>query len=179
MTLHPSLAGAPIVPDFITLAAMTPIHAHALDTLHAEAFGPGRFARTAFRLRERASPLTAYSFVAERGAILVGAVSTSRIRVGETDAVLLGPLAVRSTMRELGIGKALLAKAVASAFGGGEAFVILVGDLPYYAPAGFQRVPVGTMQLPGPVDPARLLIAINPARSDAASSLPRGDVTGH
>jgi predicted N-acetyltransferase YhbS len=35
--------------------------------------------------------------------------------------------------------------------------VILVGDEPYYARAGFKKVPRGHLQLPGPVDPDRLL----------------------
>jgi predicted N-acetyltransferase YhbS len=39
----------------------------------------------------------------------------------------------------------------------GWKLVILVGDEPYYARMGFQRVPDGRISLPGPVDPERLL----------------------
>ncbi len=41
----------------------------------------------------------------------------------------------------------------------GYKLVILVGDLPYYARAGFAVVPCGRILMPGPVDPARLLYA--------------------
>ena len=40
---------------------------------------------------------------------------------------------------------------------GGHALVLLVGDAPYYARFGFDRVPAGVLALPGPVDPARVL----------------------
>jgi predicted N-acetyltransferase YhbS len=145
-----------------------------MQALHAEVFGPGRYARTAFRLREKAAPLLPLSLVAEKDGGLIGAVSMSRIRVGEARGVLLGPLAVLPHKRDLGIGKALLAKGVAAAFEAGEAFVLLVGDLPYYAPAGFNMVPFGTMAMPGPVDPSRLLIAINPERPTSPSGAVRG-----
>ena len=37
--------------------------------------------------------------------------------------------------------------------------VVLVGDMPYYARCGFIRIPKGEVTMPGPVDPARLLVA--------------------
>jgi predicted N-acetyltransferase YhbS len=37
--------------------------------------------------------------------------------------------------------------------------VLLVGDEPYYGPLGFARLPPYAVTLPGPVDPARVLIA--------------------
>lgn len=88
--------------------------------------------------------------------------------------MLLGPLAVLPSKRDLGIGKALLAKGVAAAFEAGEAFVLLVGDLPYYAPVGFKVVPFGSMMMPGPVDPSRLLMAVNPERPTSPSGAVRG-----
>jgi predicted N-acetyltransferase YhbS len=36
--------------------------------------------------------------------------------------------------------------------------VVLVGDEPYYQRAGFKRIPKGRAVMPGPVDPARLLV---------------------
>ena len=35
---------------------------------------------------------------------------------------------------------------------------MLVGDEPYYGKCGFKRVPKGRAAMPGPVDPARLLV---------------------
>jgi predicted N-acetyltransferase YhbS len=39
----------------------------------------------------------------------------------------------------------------------GHRLVILVGDAPYYARVGFQKVPEGKLILPGPVNPERFL----------------------
>ena len=41
----------------------------------------------------------------------------------------------------------------------GHGLVLLVGDQPYYARFGFFPVPKGKLDMPGPVDPARLLAA--------------------
>lgn len=41
----------------------------------------------------------------------------------------------------------------------GHRLVVLVGDEPYYARAGFKRIPKGRIMFPGPVDPSRLLVA--------------------
>ena len=35
---------------------------------------------------------------------------------------------------------------------------MLVGDEPYYGKSGFKRIPKGRATMPGPVDPARLLV---------------------
>ena len=37
--------------------------------------------------------------------------------------------------------------------------MVLVGDEPYYGKAGFKPMPKGQVTMPGPVDPARLLVA--------------------
>ena len=41
----------------------------------------------------------------------------------------------------------------------GHRLVLLVGDEPYYGKCGFKRIPAGLVVMPGPVDPARLLVA--------------------
>ncbi len=174
MTHFPPNVGAFVAPSHVAFSTMQASDDLPVHSLHVEVFGPGRYARTAFRLREKAAPLLPLSLIAQEKGDLIGAVSMSRIIVGDARGVLLGPLAVLPAKRDLGVGKTLLAKAVAAAFAAGEAFVLLVGDLPYYAPAGFKVVPYGTMQMPGPVDPARLLIAMSPD----CSSLPNGAVRG-
>ncbi|MFK7791488.1 MAG: GNAT family N-acetyltransferase [Devosiaceae bacterium] len=161
---NPSLpAGTVMVPSNITFSAMSAADHAAVLGLHEAVFGPGRFARTAFRLRERAAPLLGLSLVARQEGALIGAVSMSRIVVGGQRGVLLGPLAVLQDKRDLGVGKALLQSAVKATFAAKEPFVLLVGDLAYYAPAGFAVVPFGSVQMPGPVDPSRLLVAGNSA----------------
>lgn len=162
------------LPSGLVSAPVLGSDADAIEALHASVFGPGRFARTAFRLRERAAPLLEISRKAMADGVLVGAVTMSRISIGQMPGVLLGPLAVCPELRDLGIGRVLLAEAAEAAFGAGEPYVLLVGDLPYYEHVGFSRVPFGTMAMPGPVDPSRLLIAVNPE----GGALPSGVVVG-
>jgi len=50
----------------------------------------GRFARTAYRVRETTPPDLSLSFVARVGPLLVGANATTPIFIGETAALLLG-----------------------------------------------------------------------------------------
>jgi predicted N-acetyltransferase YhbS len=147
----------------------SPDDADDIGRLNERVFGPGRFARTAYRIRERADPDPSLSFVARVGTLLVGANSMTPIAIGGTPALLLGPLIVEPVFRSQGIGEALVARSLAAAKAAGWTLVILVGDEPYYARAGFQRVPAGRIVLPGPVDPARLLYCeLEPGALDAA-----------
>jgi predicted N-acetyltransferase YhbS len=86
-------------------------------------------------------------------------VRLTPVRIGETPALLLGPLTIEPPFRDKGIGKAMMERAMAVAREKGHRLVILVGDEPYYARVGFKRVPKGQVKLAGPVDPARLLVA--------------------
>ena len=99
------------------------------------------------------------SFTARTGTLLVGSVRLSPIRIGETKALLLGPLTVEPAFRERGVGLALIERALKEAKAKGHKLVLLVGDEPYYGKAGFKPVPPGRAIMPGPVDPARLLVA--------------------
>jgi predicted N-acetyltransferase YhbS len=136
----------------------TPQDAPAIERLHERTFGPGRYARTAFRIREAIRHLPELSFTARIGTLLVGSVQLTAIRIGDTKALLLGPLTVEPPFRNRGIGRALIERALAAARGKGHRLVLLVGDEPYYARMGFKCIPKGQARMPGPVDPARLLI---------------------
>jgi predicted N-acetyltransferase YhbS len=131
----------------------------AIEALHAEVFGPGRFARAAFRLREDVAHDPDLSLVASTGGRLVASVRLTPIRIGTTPALLLGPLVVALEWKGRGAGKALVRKSLAAAKERGHRLVLLVGDEPYYGPLGFARLPPYAVTLPGPVDPARVLIA--------------------
>jgi predicted N-acetyltransferase YhbS len=133
--------------------------ADAIERLHERTFGPGRYAKTAYRLREQVAHSVDLSFTARIGTLLVGSVWLTPIRIGEAKALLLGPLTVEPAFRERGIGQALIARALKEARGKGHRLVILVGDEPYYAKSGFKRIPAGRVVMPGPVDPDRLLVA--------------------
>ena len=130
----------------------------AIDRLHERTFGPGRMAKTAYRIRESRDHSLDLSFTARIGTLLVGSVRLSPVRVGETKALLLGPLTVEPPFRERGIGYALIGRALAEAKAKGHRLVVLVGDEPYYGKSGFKRIPKGRAVMPGPVDPARLLV---------------------
>jgi predicted N-acetyltransferase YhbS len=129
-----------------------------IERLHERTFGPGRYAKSAYRLREGMGHRLELSFTARIGTLLVGSVRLSPIRIGESKALLLGPLTVEPPFRERGIGHALIARALASAKTKGHRLVVLVGDEPYYGKSGFKRIPKRRATMPGPVDPARLLV---------------------
>jgi predicted N-acetyltransferase YhbS len=143
----------------LTILPETPDDAPAIERLHERTFGPGRFAKTAYRLREQAAHRLDVSFTARTGTLLVGSVWLSPIRIGETKALLLGPLTVEPAFRERGVGQALIERALKEAKAKGHRLVLLVGDEAYYGKGGFKRVPPGRATMPGPVDPARLLVA--------------------
>jgi predicted N-acetyltransferase YhbS len=141
----------------LLISALSPADLPSIERLMERAFGPGRFARTAYRLREGILPDFSLSFSAHVGTMLVGANFMTRINCGTSAGLLLGPLTVEPAFRSRGIGKALITRSLEAARTAGHGLVILVGDEPYYSRFGFKRVPMGQLTLPGPVDPARLL----------------------
>lgn len=151
-----------------------PADLSAISALHAAAFGPGRFARTAYRLREGTADCSAHCRTSWRGETLTGAVTLTEVAASDApgDHWLLGPLAVRIGDTNKGLGRRLVRDALGSVAAGSEvATVILVGDLDYYGQLGFEPLPAGQATLPGPVDPSRLLIWRGP---DGTRDIPRG-----
>ncbi len=144
-----------------TIRSAQPEDLPAIADLHARAMGPGRFARTAYRVREgAAADISPYCRVCLIGDRVVAAVRFTAIRIGGKDgALLLGPLAVDPAAANQGYGRGLVVEALEEAGAAGVALAILVGDEPYYARLGFRRIPRGQIAMPGPVDPDRLLAA--------------------
>ena len=140
-----------IVPD-------APEHAAAVEALYDDVFGPGRFAKTAERLREGNAPIADASLVALDSEGLTGVVRVWPVTVGEKGrAAFLGPIAVAERRRGNGVAFKLMERAIGVCREQGYAAVILVGDLEYYERFGFK--PSGDrFQLPGPVDQRRVLI---------------------
>lgn len=164
MTLSPlpsadaaAVSAAPLrVP---TVRPATPDDDAFVDDLQAIAFGPGRFAKTAYRIRERFRIDPSLSLVAEVDGMTCGSVWMTPISIGGINGWMLGPLATHPNFRKLGAGK-LLAREVsqrALARGDGQ-FVMLVGDRDYYCPLGWEPTTLGSIQFPGPVDPTRVLL---------------------
>src|ERR1700743_3883000 len=134
-----------------------PEDAGPIEALNAESFGPGRFAKSAYRLREGVDPVLSLSFVAVEQNILRGSVRFWPIRVGGHEELLLGPLAVQGDQRGRGIGIGLMQAGIEAARKGPWRGILLVGDEPYYTRVGFSRLPPGRVKFPGPVDQNRIL----------------------
>ncbi|MEO3385133.1 N-acetyltransferase [Mesorhizobium sp. CAU 1741] len=147
-----------MTPADVTFAPELAAHDTIIEDINAEAFGPGRFARAAYHIREGGPHRRDLSFVAIIGGEVIASVRMTPIAAGKGRALLLGPLAVRPAYKNLGIGKKLVAIALDAARGDGCVLAILVGDAPYYAPLGFSKVvPYGQLAMPRPVDASRLL----------------------
>src|SRR6202023_2990320 len=92
----------------LTILPETTDDAPAIDRLNERTFGPGRYAKTAYRLREQVAHRLDVSFTARTGTLLVGSVRVSAIRIGDTQGLFLGPLTVEPAFRERGGGQALI-----------------------------------------------------------------------
>ena len=141
-----------------TQPADQPAIEHLLDL----SFGIDRRIKTSYRLREGSHAIDGLSLVIRDAAVgIAGTISFWPLRIGEeaTPALLLGPLAVHPERQNLGVGLALMREGMARAKAKGHRLVILVGDAPYYARAGFRKLPRGLLIMPGPVNPDRFLHA--------------------
>ena len=142
-----------------TVRFATPDDDAFVEELQAIAFGPGRFSRTAFRVRERFPIDPTLSMIAEINGEPCGSVWMTPISVGGVDGYLLGPLATHPDFRKRGAGKLLALEATRHAIERGHgAFVLLVGDRDYYCPLGWEPTVPYAVTFPGPVDPERVLI---------------------
>lgn len=143
----------------VTYLPECPAHDAEIEHINEEAFGPGRFARAAYKIREGGPHERALSFVAVHDGVVIASVRMTRVAAAEGQGLLLGPLAVRPAFKNLGIGRKLVALAVDAAKKVAAPLVLLVGDEPYYGPLGFVRVPRGQVAMPRPVDLNRILVA--------------------
>jgi predicted N-acetyltransferase YhbS len=141
----------------ITLDA--PEHSAAVEALYDDVFGPGRFAKTAERLREGNHKIADACLVAIDSEGLTGVVRVWPVKVGEKGrAAFLGPIAVAERRRGNGVAFKLMERAIGVCREQGYAAVILIGDFDYYDRFGFKPAGEGRFQLPGPVDQKRVLI---------------------
>lgn len=128
-----------------------------IEKLAAITFGPGRFSRSAFRLREGVENERELSFVAKIDNVLIGSVKLTKIMIGANPSLLLGPIMVSKTARNLGVGRELMVRSIKATMDAGHGSILLVGDYGYYNQFGFEQVKHGKIAMPGPADPARIL----------------------
>lgn len=132
-----------------------------ISALHERVFGPGRFARTAYRVREQMGPgaeLSRFCRLVAKDGRIIAAIRMSEIAVGGNEgAALLGPIVVAPEYASQGYGTTLITEALAAARDAGLRLVVLVGDEPYYGRFGFKPVAPGAITFPGPVNPQRIL----------------------
>lgn len=142
----------------VTIVSELISHDPEIEEINEEAFGPGRYVRAAYAIREGGPHRRDLSFVALVDNVVIASVRMTPIAARTGRALLLGPLAVRPAYKNLGIGRKLVLIALDAAKADGCELVILVGDAPYYMPLGFSKVvPYGQITMPRPVDHTRLL----------------------
>jgi predicted N-acetyltransferase YhbS len=129
----------------------------AREALLDACFGDNRHTRTCQRLRDGRAPAEGLALSAVRQGRLVGSVRLWHVSAGGIPALMLGPLAVEASSRQLGVGAALMDHALAAAKARGHRAVILLGDAPYYARFGFSAAKTGELSLPGTFERDRLL----------------------
>jgi predicted N-acetyltransferase YhbS len=161
-----------------TVASRTPAFAlraeRAADAPAREAlldicFGENRHARTCQRLRDGQTPAKGLAFSATRLGRLVGTLRLWRVDAGGRPALVLGPLAVDPACQSLGIGAALMRRAISEATRLGHPAIVLLGDAPYYARFGFAAEKAADLALPGPFERERLLgLDLRPGALDGA-----------
>ena len=142
----------------IQLRAEAPGDAAAVEALIERAFGPGRYAKAAERLREGNAPRADLSVTAWDGEALVGTVRLWPVRIGDAPALLLGPIAVEESRRGAGLAQAMTVEACLRALAVGADLIVLVGEERLFGPLGFARVEPGRIALPGPVDAQRVFV---------------------
>jgi predicted N-acetyltransferase YhbS len=121
-------------------------------------FGPGRFAKTAYRLREAKDYKHLFGLVTENH--LNKIVATVRIAPlkGYDDTVILGPIAVDSALRNMGLGMALMHQAEQECLKYPHIKrIVLIGDPEYYNRFGFFTENAKDILFSAPVNKNRIL----------------------
>lgn len=134
----------------------TPEDIWEVEALYDLCFAPGREALSSYRFREGLAPVAALCKIArDSDGILGGAIRFWEVRIEDSNALLLGPVAVHPTCQGEGLGGMLIRDAQQNAKLLGWSRIILVGDEPYYQRYGFSRLIA--VQMPAPTNPDRVL----------------------
>lgn len=143
------------------LVPLADVPAQDVELLLDAAFGADRHGRTAYRVREGMGVIPGLSFAAVEDGALVGSIQCWPAALACDDGtrvpmVMVGPVAVSPARQNVGIGRALMWRAIEEAQAAGEP-LMLIGDPEYYAQFGFDAAATGQWRLPGPFEQRRLL----------------------
>ncbi|MCX9146678.1 GNAT family N-acetyltransferase [Erythrobacter sp. WG] len=165
-------------PGTATLIPLEAVDPAMVEEVLDRAFGPDRFARTAYRIRAGMDWLPGLSLAAlDENDLLVGTIQCWPIglqtKEGQVPLVMVGPVAVVPERQGEGFGVGLMSAMIAEdarlAAAGGRALPqVLIGDAEYYGRWGFSASLTGGWRCPGPYEPHRLLarghgLAVMPA----------------
>ena len=124
-----------------------------------KSFGPGRFARSVYRLREKNDSDTEFSYIYELNNQILSSISYYKTFLNnDINGLLLGPLAVDPEHRGKGYGVELVKYTIAlikktMAYD----FILVIGDYHYYEKFGFKKIN-NTFSFYGPVNSEKVLI---------------------
>ncbi|WP_375289355.1 GNAT family N-acetyltransferase [Qipengyuania sp.] len=162
-----------------TIVPLSAIEPPLVEELLDAAFGDGRHARTAYRIRTGMDWLPALSFAAlDDDDYLVASIQLWPVALTDADGrphplLMVGPVAVAPGRQGEGYGKALMATSLGAISGKAPLPQVLIGDLDYYGRWGFSAEHTGGWRCPGPWDRERLLV-----RCENPAVLPREGMLG-
>tara|TARA_B100001093_G_C26450464_1_gene852067 strand:+ start:52 stop:540 length:489 start_codon:yes stop_codon:yes gene_type:complete len=124
-----------------------------------KSFGPGRFARSVYRLREIVGRETEFSYVYEKNNKILSSISYYQTFLTDgLQGLLLGPLAVDPEYRGKGFGVALVEHTISLIKKQSNYdFIIAIGDNNYYEKFGFKKIDIN-VKFFGPVNKEKILI---------------------
>jgi len=130
-----------------------------INELLNNTFGPGRYARSVYRLREIRPLEEKFSYVYQQNKNIIASISYCKTFINsQFNGLLLGPLAVELKYKGQGFGVQLVENTLGLiAEDNMFDFVLVVGDLDYYERFGFSRIEQD-IKFFGPVEKDKLLL---------------------
>lgn len=162
-----------------TIIPLSAVEPEMVEQLLDAAFGEGRHARTAYRIREGTEWLAPLSFAAlDEDDYLVGTIQLWPVALTDPKGrpypmLMVGPVAVMPGRQGEGFGKALMSAALGAIDPRAALPQVLIGDAEYYGAWGFSAAHTGGWHCPGPYEAERLLV-----RTDNPAVLPETGMLG-
>ncbi len=136
------------------------------------AFGDAVTSRFTQSIRESEGYVPELTFVADDGGELVGFTMLSFVRAGETDVLILTPMAVRPDRQRAGVGKQVVLAAIAAADARREPVLLVEGVPSYYPQFGFRSASELGFERPDPRIPESAWMALPLAAFDPSVAGP-------